>query len=351
MPDELRLALAFGLGSAFTLAAVPLAIRLASRTEFIDRPVGYKKHGQPTPYLGGLALIAAFMAVALLLGSGSSEFVVLLMAAVGLCAVGTVDDRIGLGPATRVLAEIVAAYAIWEAGFGWALFDEGVANLALTVVWVVALTNAFNLMDNLDGATGSVGGVSAAGIGVLAASQDQIALAALAFGLAGGCLAFLRFNLARPARIFLGDGGSMPVGFLLAAMLTAIPSTEGFGTAAVFAVVPFVGLTLFDTTLVVLSRLRRGAALLSGGRDHMTHRLLATVGSSRRVALMLGLAQAALCALGFLLYDSSIVAVFVAATGYVLLGAAAIAAFEWPYLRGRATVPAFSPPARQESRP
>jgi len=347
LPDELRLALAFGLGSALTLATVPLAIRLAWRTNFLDLPVGYKKHGRPTPYLGGLAVMAAFL-VALLLGSGGSEYAVLLLVAAGLCAIGTIDDRIGLGPATRVLAEVVAGYAIWEAGFGWALFDAGAINLALTVAWVVTVVNAFNLMDNLDGATGSVGGVSAAGIGILAASQDQIALAAMAFALAGACLAFLRFNLAKPARMFLGDGGSMPVGFLLAAMLTAIPSTMGFGTAAIFAVVPFVGLVVLDTTLVVGSRVRRGAPVLSGGRDHTTHRLLAIVGSSRRVALVLGTAQAALCALGFALFDSTTVTVFAASTAYVLAGAAVIAALEWPYVRAEARA-AMLVPARQQS--
>jgi UDP-GlcNAc:undecaprenyl-phosphate GlcNAc-1-phosphate transferase len=215
--------------------------------------------------------------------------------------------------------------------------------------------NAFNLMDNLDGATGSVGAVSAAGVGVLAATQGETAIAATAFALAGGCFGFLRFNLARPSRVFLGDGGSMPLGFLLAACVTAIPATEGFGTAAVFAVIPLVGLAVLDTTLVVVSRVRRGVGVFTGGRDHLTHRLLRLVGTPQLVALTLAGTQAALCALGFLLFDSTIVTVFSAATGYVLLGAATIAALEWPYLRDEARAaaeealtPALAP-AQQES--
>jgi len=140
----------------------------------------------------------------------------------------------------------------------------------------------------------------------------------------------------------------MPVGFLLAAMLTAIPATDGFGTAAVFAVVPFVGLIVLDTTLVVVSRLRRGAPVMSGGRDHTTHRLLALVDTPGRVALVLALVQAGLSALGFALFDSSIATVFAASTAYVLLGAAAIAALEWPYVRDEAMA-ATPAPARQES--
>ena len=145
------------------------------------------------------------------------------------------------GRSSACFAEFAAAFALWQADLGWLLFDESVLNLALTTLWVVGLVNAFNLMDNLDGATGTVGGVSAPGVGVLAASQGDMAIAAMAFALAGACVGFLRFNLARPSRVFLGDGGSMPVGFLVAAGSRRSRATAGFGTAAVFAVVPSSG--------------------------------------------------------------------------------------------------------------
>jgi UDP-GlcNAc:undecaprenyl-phosphate GlcNAc-1-phosphate transferase len=147
----------------------------------------------------------------------------------------------------------------------------------------------------------------------------------------------------------------MPVGFLLAAAVMAVPPTMGFGTAAVFAVVPLVGLAVLDTALVVVSRVRRGVGVLTGGRDHLTHRLLKLLGTPQMVALALAGAQAVLCVLGFLLFDSTIVTVFSAASGYVLLGAAAITALEWPYLREEARAAAeeaLSPglaPAQQES--
>jgi UDP-GlcNAc:undecaprenyl-phosphate GlcNAc-1-phosphate transferase len=354
LPDELRLIVAFALAAGVVQLSVPLAIRLAVVTRFMDRPAGYKEHGRPTPYLGGLGVMAAVVPVALVTGGGS-DVLVIVAGATALCVVGIVDDRVHLGPVIRLVAEFAAAFALWQADLGWLLFDEGVLNLALTTVWVVGLVNAFNLMDNLDGATGSVGGVSATGIGVLAATQGRTAIAAVAFTLAGACLGFLRFNLARPSRVFLGDGGSMPVGFLLAAGVTAIPHIDGFGTAAVFAAVPLVGLAVLDTTLVVVSRLRRGVGVLTGGRDHLTHRLLQLLGTPQKVALMLAGAQAALCLLGFLLFDSTIVTVFAAATAYVLLGAAAIAALEWPYVREEAMAVAEEAlstaltPAQQES--
>ena len=354
MPDELQLILAFAGALALVQLTVPMAIRLAVATGFLDHPAGYKQHGRSTPYLGGLALMAAVLPVALALGGGSDVLIILACAA-GLCVVGTIDDRAHLGPGVRVLAEFAAAFALWQSDLGWLLWDGNLLDLALTTLWVVGLVNAFNLMDNLDGAAGTVGAVSAAGVGLLAGTQGETAIAAMAFALAGACAGFLRFNLARPSKVFLGDGGSMPIGFLVAAGLMAIPATDGFGTAAVFAVVPLVGLVIFDTTLVVFSRLRRGAGLFTGGRDHLTHRLLGILGTPQSVALVLAGAQAALCAAGIVLYDSTIVTVFGVATAYVVLGAGTIVALEWPYLRSEAKAAAeaaLSPapaPVRQES--
>jgi UDP-GlcNAc:undecaprenyl-phosphate/decaprenyl-phosphate GlcNAc-1-phosphate transferase len=350
LPDALQLLLAFAIAAGLVQLSLPLAIRLADATGFIDRPVGYKKHGRATPYLGGLGLMAAVLPAALLFGGGT-DLLVIIACAAGLCVVGLIDDRMNVGPGKRVLAEFAAAFALWQADIGWLLFDQGVFNLALTVVWVIALVNAFNLMDNLDGAAGTVAGVSAAGIAALAASQGEIALAALSLALCGGCVGFLRFNLSRPARIFLGDGGSMPVGFLLAATVMAVPPTMGFGTASVFAVIPLVGLPVLDTVLVIVSRMRRGANVLSGGRDHLTHRLLNVLGTPQAVALALGATQAVACGVGFVLYDASIAVVFATATAYVLAGAGAIFVLEWqPHLRGE-TVNGLASPVGQESRP
>jgi UDP-GlcNAc:undecaprenyl-phosphate GlcNAc-1-phosphate transferase len=354
LPDALLVILAFAAALALVQLTVPIAIRLAVGSGFLDHPVGYKQHGRSTPYLGGLGVMAAVMPVALVFG-GSSDVLVIAACAAALCAVGTIDDRAHLGPGVRVLAEFAAAFGLWQADLGWQVWGGNALDLALTTVWVVGLVNAFNLMDNLDGATGAVGGVAAAGVGLLAATQGETAISAMAFALAGASAGFLRFNLARPSKVFLGDGGSMPIGFLVAAGIMAIPATDGFGTAAVFAVVPLVGLAVFDTTLVVFSRLRRGAGLFTGGRDHLTHRLVTILGTPRMVALVLAGAQVGLCGVGILLFDSTIVTVFSVSTAYVVLGAGTIAALEWPYLREEARAAAeaaLAPapaPAQQES--
>ncbi len=229
--------------------------------------------------------MAGFSVAAIAFGSALDVYAVLFLCALALCAVGTLDDRIGLGIAVRLAVQVAVGVVIWWADLGWQfLGDPG--DLALTVVWVVGLVNAFNLMDNLDGATGTVAAVSTAGAGVLALIEGQPLLAGLAFSAAGACTAFLRFNLARPSRIFLGDGGSMPLGLIVAVVIATMPG-RSLGLEDLFALVPIAGLVILDTSLVVVSRLRRGAPVLSGSRDHLSHRLLGWTGSARGVAMVL----------------------------------------------------------------
>jgi UDP-GlcNAc:undecaprenyl-phosphate/decaprenyl-phosphate GlcNAc-1-phosphate transferase len=346
LPDELRLTLAFGVGLGAALITVPLAIRLAWRTGFLDYPVGYKKHAVPTPCLGGLAVMLAFLPACVLLGGGASQFGVIVVCALGLSIVGAVDDRVGLGPVPRVLAEVAAATALWDAGLAWHVSDSETVNLVAAIVWVVGVVNAFNLMDNLDGAAGTVGAVSAAGAGALAAVEGEILLAALALSLSGACAGFLPFNLSRPARIFLGDGGSMPVGFIVAAAVMESSKQAELGQAVVVAAVLFVGLPALDTALVVVSRTRRGTTVFSGARDHVTHRLLWRLRTPRAVALALGLTQAALCLLGLALFQTTSAAVFAVGTIYVILGCAVIIRLESSY--GAEAAPAVAAPAQPE---
>jgi UDP-GlcNAc:undecaprenyl-phosphate GlcNAc-1-phosphate transferase len=202
--------------------------------------------------------------------------------------------------------------------------------------------------------------VCAAGAGGVALIYGSLACAGLAFAVSGALAGFLLYNLRRPSRIFLGDGGSMPVGFVIAAVLMAVSrNVGGLGAGAVVAVAPIVGLPILDTTLVMVSRARRGVPLFSGGQDHLTHRLLGQLGAPRRVALTLALAQAALCAIGLGLLGASAAVVIGVGFAYIGLGALAIMVLDLSQsLRPdaaaraeRAVRPALSQPARQESAP
>lgn len=334
---------AFALAAALTSVLVPLAIALARRTQFYDHPAGYKGHVAPTPYLGGLAVFGGFAVAALIFGGGTGTYWVPLACAAVLVGLGTLDDRRPTAPIWRVIAEVGAAVAVYAADLGWAVFDLDALNLLLTVAWVLGLCNAFNLMDNLDGATGSVAGVSALGIGATALVFDGAEMAAFGFALAGACAAFLRYNLARPARIFLGDGGSLPIGFLVAAGAMIVSQGPALRASAVLFAALLVALAIFDTTLVVLSRRRAGVPLMTAGRDHLTHRLLSRLDSPWRVALVLGLMQAWLCAAAIIGAEAGSIAIAGVAATAVIGGVVALGVLESGGWRPERPAPAGRP--------
>jgi UDP-GlcNAc:undecaprenyl-phosphate/decaprenyl-phosphate GlcNAc-1-phosphate transferase len=309
-------AVGFAVAGVASFAATPLAIRFARRTEFYDLPREYRRHAAPTPLLGGAAVIGSFLLAALALGV-SGNLLVLLGCAAGLWLMGTIDDRVAVAPRWRLSVELGAALALVAVGLGWNGYG-GAADVLLTAVWVVGLINGFNLMDNLDGACGAVGCVSAAGVGTLAAVHGEPTLAGLSFALAGACAMFLHWNLARPAKIFLGDGGSRPIGLLVAGLVMATGHHLHGGRANLLVGALLAGVVILDTTLVTVSRTRRGVPIVTGGRDHLSHRLLLVLRSPRAVAAVLAIAQATLCAL----------AIAGDRGGAITLGAAAIAVLE-----------------------
>jgi UDP-GlcNAc:undecaprenyl-phosphate GlcNAc-1-phosphate transferase len=309
------------------LSATPLAIAVARRTDFYDRPRGYRKHAAATPFLGGAAVVAGFLVAAVAVGGVSGKHI-LIGCAIVMWLLGTVDDRFAVPPKWRLLVEALAAAALVSVDLGWKTSAGSAVDFALTVVWIAGLVNAFNLMDNLDGACSSVGCVSALGIGILAAIHNQTALAGLAFALAGACAGFLPSNLAGPAKIFLGDGGSMPIGFLVATLSMAVARHLHAGDANLLAGALLAGVAILDTALVSVSRLRRGVTLMTGGRDHLTHRLLLVLRSPRVVAVVLAGVQAVLCGFAILGDQLGTAALGGFAVLAVLLGVVAIATLD-----------------------
>jgi UDP-GlcNAc:undecaprenyl-phosphate GlcNAc-1-phosphate transferase len=336
LPDELRLIAAFAVALGATAMCVPVAIRIARRTRFLDVPAGYKEHAEPTPYLGGLALMAGFGLAFSLAARDGDVIAPVLAGALALAVIGTVDDRIAVRPLIRLAAELGVAAVLYWTGLGWSGLGSDAANFLLTLVFVVGVVNAYNLMDNLDGAAASVGGASAACLAVIAGVEGEIAVAAMAAALAGACGGFLPANLARPARIFLGDGGSMPLGLVVAVAIMALPEASGSGWAAIPLATVFVGLPALDTLLVVVSRLRRGAPVYRGARDHLTHRLVARLHSPRRVALLLAVAQAGVSLLAIWLYEAGGDLLTVGALACTAIGVLAVAVLESPRLGGAA---------------
>lgn len=291
MSDELHAILAAVGAAVLVLAFTPAAIRVARRTGFLDRPQGYKQHDAATPYLGGSAVLLAVVISSLIFSTRLHWIGPMLLLVVPLWIVGTIDDRRHVAWWARVALEIAAGVVLWAVGLGWQVTGGDAVDLLLTCAWVVLVVNACNLMDNLDGAASSVAAACGVGIAILALTEDRENTAVLAAAITGASLAFLVYNLAGPARIFLGDGGSMPIGFLLATTSMRAAGSIGLDWWGVLAGILLVGVLLLDTTLVVVSRRRRGVSVLTAGRDHFSHRLLARLRTPRVVAATLAAFQ------------------------------------------------------------
>ena len=291
IPLWARLCVGIGLATPLAYFATPAAIGTARRFAFYDLPAGDKGHSKPTPYLGGLAVMAAF-AIALLIGAGDLSRTLPVLGGVGILLVlGTVDDRRTVPPGVRVAVEFGLGAWLAAEGLGWRVGSAGWVGTAVTGVWVVAVVNAFNLFDNMDGAASSMASVVAAGACVLALVTGDAWVAAGSAALCGACLGFLPYNMSSPAKVFLGDGGSLPLGFAVAALVAAAARSAEPSSLALFVGLLLVGIPALDTSLVIVSRLRRGVSILTGGQDHLTHRTRRRWRTSRRVALVLGGAQ------------------------------------------------------------
>ncbi len=328
MPVELHLLLGLAMATVLAYWATPVAIRIADRFGFYDTPAGgYKDHARPTPYLGGAAVLLAFIVVGALLG-GDSRTAPVLVGAVLLGAVGTADDRWMLSSGLRMLIEAVVAVGVWATGLGWDLGLGAAVDLVATVVWLVVLINAFNIFDNMDGVAGSVAGVIAAGIvGVGLASGDTW-LAVMAATLCGACLGFLPHNLARPARIFLGDGGSMPVGFVLATLTMEGVAGSGAAWQSLIMGVLLAGLPAVDMVMRILARRRIGQSIFLGGRDGLAHWTKRRVHTARAVVVALGGAQALISVLAVVAARGGSVAIVPAILFYLTTAGVMIAALD-----------------------
>jgi UDP-GlcNAc:undecaprenyl-phosphate GlcNAc-1-phosphate transferase len=325
---EEKLLLGFFFATALVFWGTPVAIRVAARLDFYDRPIGYKGHGAPTPYLGGAPVVLAFVAVVAILTNDWQRTLPVASGVVALWALGTLDDRRTVSPAVRVAAEATCATLLFAAGDGWDFGGAPAVGLLVTIVWVVAVVNALNLFDNMDGAASTIALVISAGVAVTGALQGDVWLAVAAAALCGACLGFLPHNLAKPARIFLGDGGSMPVGFALAAIVMLAAGSSGPAWQALAIGILLVGVLVVDTCLVIVSRTRRGISILTGGRDHLTHRTFQRLQTTRAVAFALGSVQALLATLALFASRKSSGLLLLVVLLYLVGAAATIAVFD-----------------------
>jgi UDP-GlcNAc:undecaprenyl-phosphate/decaprenyl-phosphate GlcNAc-1-phosphate transferase len=316
-------ALAFGL--------TPLARSLAHRIGLVDRPGGqsYKWHQRPTAYLGGAAIALAVVVMALLPRTRppADQVTVILLGGLVCGAVGLWDDWRSLRVGPKLGATFAGGIAVWTVGVRVALTGSLAIDFVLTVAWVVVVTHAVNVIDNMDGVAVGLVAVSATAVFTIAILGGETRVALMAAVIAGACVGFLPFNVG-PATVFLGDAGTLFLGFVLASLALAL-DLPGRGSL-VRASVPVIllGVPIFNAALVVVSRRRSGRPIVVGATDGVAHRLVARGLTRTQAAVAFWLSGAALAGVSFAVSRASESVALAIDAGLLAIAIAALWAFE-----------------------
>ena len=296
------------------IGATPVARRLAPRLGLVDEPAARKMHHVATPLLGGIAIYLAFVLALVFFGDRFyiRQVVGIFVGATLVSLLGLWDDRRRLSPGLKLLGQALAALLLVATGVQVHLIRIPWVNVVITLFWVVGITNALNLLDNMDGLAGGIAAIAAGQFTLLAAMSGQYLVGALAAALVGATLGFLLYNF-NPARIFMGDSGSLFLGFLLASLGIKLRFPENVYIVTWMVPVLVLGVPIFDTTLVFVSRLRRGLnPLTTPGKDHTSHRLVRLGLSQREAVLVLYLAAGVLGEIALFVAQADIL------TGYLV---------------------------------
>ena len=279
-------------------ALTPLMRRIAITTDVIDRPnSSHKSHKKPVPYLGGVAIIIGVITVSYatsLVSNFTTNTFWLATSVLGpallLGLIGLWDDLKNLQPLPRFIAQSIAG--VFTAGI--LIFTDNVGNPTgsaifdsiITVIWVVGICNSINFFDNLDGGAAGTVAISSITLAFLALNGDQYLIAALSTVTAGATLGFLVWNKS-PAKIYMGDAGALFLGVLIATLTIRLHPNSDTQLGSYLTPVFLLAVPILDTTIAVLSRLRRGLSPFQGGQDHLSHRLIRAGLSRKQSAMML----------------------------------------------------------------
>lgn len=284
----LEILICFAISFIVSFGATPFVMKLAYRINALDIPDGGRHiHKKTTPLIGGLGIFSGFFISILIFAKYTDSVLALagiLAGAVMIVVMGIYDDARDMTAKVKLLIQIVAASLVVFCGVTVDYISVpsfiahgGIYNLnwikyPITIFWIVAVTNAVNLIDGLDGLAAGVSSIATFSLFFISVIQDNVEAAVLSAALAGSCLGFLPFNM-NPAKIFMGDTGSQFLGYML-----AIISVLGLskGVVIISFLVPFaiLGLPLFDTTVAILRRISQGKPIMSADRGHLHHQLM-----------------------------------------------------------------------------
>lgn len=287
----------FLLAAGLALYITPIVIEAALKYDIVDRPDGMlKTHKRPTAYMGGLAVYLAFLFTLALTFDFSSEVLGILLAGSMVVMLGIIDDLRPLGPQLKLTGQAIAVLVLMRAGLyiKIAALPPAVC-LGLTFFWLMSCINGFNIIDIMDGLATGIAAIAATLLFLVAVLNRQPMMAILTLSLSGALLGFLRYN-REPARIYLGDAGSMLLGLTLGA-LAMMGKYSDRNPLGYFAPLLILGVPLFDTAYVMVIRWRRGIPVIQGSPDHFALRLRRaglsvnkTVNCSYAAGVVLGLA-------------------------------------------------------------
>lgn len=291
----------FTIAVLFTAWLTPKLREAAIRFGIVDHPDGaLKTHREPVAYLGGLAIYLGFLLSLTATLPFDEDVLGMLLAGSILVILGLLDDLGSLGPWTKLGGQVIAVLVLVKAGIYIQLtFLPPWVAIPLSVLWLLATTNAFNLIDIMDGLSAGTAAVAALALFAIAEWNGWTEGATLLVALAGACLGFLRFNFA-PARIYMGDTGSMFIGMMLGALAMGNAYTRNNPVAAL-APALILGVALFDMVFVMYIRRRRGLPVMLGSPDHVALRLRKWRLSTRQTVLLSYAVTAALGVAGFVM--------------------------------------------------
>lgn len=275
---------AFLISTILSYLLTPTAGLLANKIGLVDRPSITKAHAHPTPLLGGLAIFISYF-LAVMFTVGINKYVAsILIGGIILLIIGIVDDKMGMMPNIKLFGQFIAALTVVKMGITVEFIQNYYLSMVFSCIWIIGITNAINLLDNLNGLSAGITAISAFFFCLLAWERGDFMIATLAIALCGGSLGFLKHNFPR-AHIFMGDAGSLFIGFLLSTI--AILGSWSSPTHITSLAIPIfiLGYPIFDTALVTISRLKGGRSVFQGGKDHSSHRL-ALLGLKKKRAVL-----------------------------------------------------------------
>jgi len=325
-------------GFAAAVGFTPITRRLAFQWGVLAQPSARGVHRTPTPLMGGLAIYGALVLAMLLFSPPFYlvEFGAILAGATWLALVGFVDDRNGMQPLVKLGGQTIAGVVVILAGIQVRIFPYEALNIGFTLFWIVGITNAMNFQDNMDGLAAGITAIASIAFFVMAVQQELSLVGSLAAALGGASIGFLIYNF-NPASSFMGDMGSMVLGFLLAVLAIKLDFHVPAERQVVTWMIPVVvlGLPIFDTTLVVVTRLWEGRSPMMGGKDHTSHRLASLGLSHRAVVVALYGVCAALGITAVQLSDASIEEGIAIGAALAVAALIAFAFLTWAYQRSR----------------